>query len=216
MLFIALLSVAGGMGGFTSGASFWDNSAISSRLETQGYDPLSSYGLVMGGGGYAIASKLLIGGSGFGASYPKTESDSATAELSVGGGFFEIGWLFAPLDWLWLYPTFGLGGMGYTLHLVPVQGGQNFDSLLANPRYSATLGGGGLSATGALSAQFNIPMATGQGEGAIIGIAIKGQMIYSPMIGEWQVEGRDVVGAPKPSQMVPLVTGTLMFGGVSD
>jgi len=204
------------MGGFTSGASFWDNSAISSRLEAQGYDPLSSYGLAMGGGGYALVGHLLMGGSGFGITYPKSESDSATADLSLGGGFFEIGWLFAPADWFWIYPTMGIGGMGYGLHLVPVRGEQNFDSLLANPRYSATLGGGGFAATGALSAQFNIPFATGQGGGAIIGIVLKGQMIYSPMMTDCQTEGRDVLGAPEPSQLVPLVIGSLMFGGFWD
>jgi hypothetical protein len=216
-MFIAILvSATGGMGGFTAGASFWDNSAISSRLEAQNYDPLASYGLVMGGGGYALMGHLLMGGSGFDASYSRSESDSSVAELSIGGGFFEIGWLFAPSDWFWIYPTMGIGGMGYTLHLVPVQGQQDFDSLLVDPRYSATLGGGGFSATGAISTQFNIPMATGQGGGAIIGIALKGQMIYSPMMGDWQVEGRDVLGAPEPTALVPVVTGSLMFGGFGE
>lgn len=213
MLFTALISAAGGMGGFTSGASFWDNSAISSRLESQNYDPLSSYGLVMGGGGYALMGHLLMGGSGFGASYSKAETDSSVANLDMGGGFFEIGWLFTPTDWFWIYPTMGIGSIGYTLHLVPIRGKQDFDSLLVNPRYSATMGGDGFAATGALSAQFNIPFATSQGGGTIIGIALKGQMIYSPMMGDWQVEGRDVLGAPEPTALVPLVTGTLMFGG---
>ena len=216
-MFIAILvSATGGMGGFTAGASFWDNSAISSRLEAQGYDPLSSYGLVMGGGGYALMGHLIMGGSGFGTTYSRSESDSATAELDIGGGFFEVGWLFAPTDWLWVYPTMGIGSMGYSLHLVPVRGEQDFDSLLTDPRYSATLGGGGFAATGALNTQFNIPFATGQGGGAIIGVVIKGQIIYSPMMGDWQVEGREVLGAPEPTDLVPLVTGSLMFGGFGD
>ncbi len=216
MIILTLISAAGGMGGFTAGASFWDNSSVSSRLEAQGYDPLSSYGLVMGGGGYALMGHLLMGGSGFGVNYSKSESDSATAELSLGGGFFEIGWLFSPTDWFWIYPTMGIGSVGYGLHLVPVRGEQDFDSLLTDPRYSATLTGGGFSATGALNTQFNIPMATGEGGGAIIGVVIKGQIIYSPMMGDWQIEGRQVMGAPNPSALVPLVTASLMFGGFGE
>lgn len=109
----------------------------------------------------------------------------------------------------------GIGSVGYSLHLVPVRGEQNFDSLLADPRYSATLRGG-FAATGAFSAQFNIPMATGQGGGAIIAIAIKGQMVYAPMIRDWQTEGREVIGVPEPTTILPLVTGNLMFGGFGD
>lgn len=216
MLFIALVSVAGGMGGFTAGASFWDNSAISSRLETQGYDPLSSYGLITGGIGYGIIGNLLIGGSGFGASYPKSESDSASVSLELGGGLFEMGWLFVPADWFWLYPTFGIGGGGCNLKLVPVDGQQNFDSLLVDPRYSATLGWAGFATSGALTTQLNIPFGVGGDGGSLVGLAIKGQMIYLPFVGPWQTEGRDVVGAPKPSQLIPLVTASLMFGGVGD
>lgn len=204
------------MGGFTAGASFRDNSAISSRLEAQGYDPLSSYGLVMGGSGYALMGHLLMGGSGFGVTYPKSESDSATARLSLGGGFFEMGWLFSPTDWFWIYPTMGIGSMGYALHLVPIRGEQNFDSLLTDPRYSATLTGGGFAVSGALNTQFNIPMATGQGGGAMIGVVIKGQFIYSPTMGNWQIEGREVLGAPEPSALIPLVTASLMFGGFGE
>lgn len=79
-----------------------------------GYDSAPT-GLVFGGGGGALISRVWVGGKGFGLYVDSVNTSRGTTTLTGGGGGGELGYaVIANQHWL-IVPFFGAGAFGYSL-----------------------------------------------------------------------------------------------------
>ncbi|RKY05302.1 hypothetical protein DRP77_01400 [Candidatus Poribacteria bacterium] len=141
-LFIPLIllpSIApadGGRGGVAMTYSFLDLSELNGGLKAGGYPELGERLFSVGGGGHAVIGDLIIGGSGWGG-VAEAENEGRAASLRIGGGFFEIGYLFEFKPFFQLAPVIGIGGVGVTLSLERLEEGRErsltWEELLENP-----------------------------------------------------------------------------------
>ena len=128
------LKQGGGFGHFQAGMNLGYFPSLTKYLgkpEVLGdsYAPQNG-GIQLGGGGYGIVGKLLLGGSGYFSGFNPVKTDSASVTLSCGTGLFNIGYLMKSSDRWLLFPFVGIGGSGITLKLANQtdSGGIYFDS----------------------------------------------------------------------------------------
>ena len=194
---------AGGFGGYGIGMAFPGISALKTRLQAHGLE-LQPPMMVQGGQGYGFAGKLILGGFGFGGSL-RAENPDLIAELSGGGGGFEIGRIHkAGPGWVALMAT--LGGFGYMLTLRPKLEDVDFDSLIAHPRRVARIGTG--SPMLGVSGMAVFPVVS------FFSLGVKAGAYFLPMAEKWILEdGATVFNAPKLDPLTYSVQLMLLFGG---
>lgn len=109
---------SGGFGFFEAGIAGNTNNKVQSRL--QGATLLgnnftfSTPGLHIGGRGLAVFGDFLMGGGGYGSSFTGS-TEAGEASLSIGGGFFDVGYLLMKKNRTHLYTFVGFGGGGGSL-----------------------------------------------------------------------------------------------------
>lgn len=112
---------AGGFAHFQGGVNLGYFPVLNQHLTQpevlgQSYRPHEE-GLQIGGGGYGLIGKLLLGGSGYFTGFSPVKADSASVTLSSGTGLFNIGYLLKG-DARWIvFPYVGIGGSGITLRI---------------------------------------------------------------------------------------------------
>ena len=78
----------------------------------------AQYGYTIGGGGWSLLHRrLVIGGRGFGLFSPRIGSDRGTAEITAGGGGFQLGVAAVNRDPWILIPYVGGGGGGISMEI---------------------------------------------------------------------------------------------------
>jgi hypothetical protein len=124
----------GGFGHFQAGVSLGYYPSLTSYLVRpdilgDSYSP-QNQGIQLGGGGYGLVGKILIGGSGYFSGFKPVTTDSASASFSSGAGLFNMGYLLKNNEKWLLFPYAGIGGSGITLKLSNQSdsGGIYFDS----------------------------------------------------------------------------------------
>ncbi|MCS7213199.1 MAG: hypothetical protein NZ927_03125 [Candidatus Calescibacterium sp.] len=84
---------------------------INSFLKRKGYPQLEALPLSIGGGGYAIIGRIIIGGEGRGVITGGTgENQNYKTSFSLGYGYINIGYNIFSTKQINLYPTVGIGG----------------------------------------------------------------------------------------------------------
>ncbi len=110
----------GGFGYFNAGIGGPLSKAIETRLQGPtlfgNTFNFSSIGRTMGGKGFSIFNNFLIGGGGYGTTVLGNSSNSEV-KLSIGGGFFNFGYLFVKKERTFMYGFGGIGGGGSTLEI---------------------------------------------------------------------------------------------------
>jgi len=205
-MMLLLLSISGGMGGFSYFSVGYDaqtlNQAFAGKIE--GF-PSSGWG--SGGGGFAIINNFLIGGFGFGSSM-HAEGDSLFAEVSCGGGFFEVGYIY-PFWKLFGMVELGIGGIGTDIFMHEPLGDASFDEVLDDPGRTTRISAGGIGFMG--------------GAGLIVKLSpfcflsLRGMYIYSPSQPDWRFEdGSNCTGGPDMNPSSWVLSVGIMFGGVGE
>lgn len=115
------LKASGGFGYFVAGVSGTANTKIQTRLQSatllgNGFS-FNTPGLHFGGRGYGVFGKFLMGGGGYGSSFSGT-TNAGEAKLSVGGGFFNVGYFIVQKPTTYLYAFGGFGGGGGSLKVI--------------------------------------------------------------------------------------------------
>lgn len=134
----------GGFGYATVGVAFGDYGRTDRSLALPGPVEWSRGSLIVGGGGrLLIAGRLLLGGKGFALMQPQVHTDSARTWMLGGGGGLELGFVVVNRRGWLVFPTFGVGGLGWSLEILnrgtaPIQAGDR--TLAAGGRLEASAG----------------------------------------------------------------------------
>ena len=201
----------GGFGGFTVSGSSINVSDLNSAFQNSKYPELSRNLFMLGGGGFALVNHLLIGGEGFGGS-STVESESVKTSYSVGGGFFNLGYVLPVLKAVNIYPIVGVGGVGHSLSFRPRLFDVTFSDLLRNPSRVSSISAGSFALNFSLAIHIVEPF-----KGApFVGFFLRGGYIYSLNKADWKLEdGGEILGGPEANLSFPFATFGIIFGGRS-
>lgn len=113
-------------------------SSINEKLTHLGYSPsLGDVLIAIGGSGYWMQGKVLIGGMGMGSigssSEAKINGTNLVAEMSVGLGFFEVGYFLVSENNYSFATIIGIGGGGYNLSVRSKDDVVDFNTLVSSP-----------------------------------------------------------------------------------
>lgn len=206
-------SNGGGFGGYQVMYLTPDFTTLNNAFQTAHYDSINFSGGIytQGGGGYAVANGVLIGGFGFNGSMV-SESGSISIKSEFSGGFFELGISIFKSGLINIYPLLGVGASNVKLKLRTIQKDATFQNVLSNPARLSTIKTGGFAIEPAIIFQFWIKGKKTQP----LSILIKVSYLYLPKKADWTFgDGAEVLGGPdfKPGGLA--ITSGIFFGGGS-
>jgi hypothetical protein len=201
----------GGMGFLAIGTHQLDLDDLNGALLPFGFLPFRDRALSLGGAGWGIRGRWMIGGEGQGLIVPSRESGGLQTRLNIGYGLFDVGYRIVATDALDVFPMLGVGGGGILVDITP-RGAFNFDDVLADPGRGSRLRG----ASFALSTSIGVVVKargrrTRHGEGGLA-IGARAGYVFATDPDEWKLnEEGDVAGVPEVSFSGPFAG--LMLGG---
>lgn len=186
--------------------------SLSEKLQQQGFEEIKQTGLSMGGGGYGIAGRVVLGGWGAGFTQKATKAvANQEAQVSVGYGFFNIGYVLLRSGNLQVFPMLGIGGGGVILQITQKATSYDFDPLLASPNKMVQLSTGGLLLELAMGIHYLLPLSMGlEGVGGIL-LGLRAGYVYTPSEADWKMSDVEVLGGPDMRPTGPYLC--LMIGG---
>ncbi len=196
----------GGGGYFSFGVSFLNLDKLNRVLGDNNRAQFRSSFLNIGGGGYGVLNRVVIGGEGFGILSQKRDKGSFRSVLSGGYGFFNLGYIIYEGGRLRFYPVIGIGGSGLNLKIFEVAE-VNFKDAVENPKkiFEASLSS--LSVKSELGVDYKIG---GRYGGWVLGLRVG--YVFSPIVGDWKM-GDEVVLRNGPEVGVNGFYLRLNFGG---
>jgi hypothetical protein len=182
------------------------------------YSP-SREGIQLGGGGYGVLGRLLLGGSGYFSGFNPIQTDSASVSLSSGTALFNAGYLLKKTERWLIFPYAGVGGTGLSLRLANRQdsGGIFFDR---NQGISfgeiSKLSLGGIASEVGISFKYFITTCTEDSpHGALmIGFDLGCQASFFTSNKWSDGKGRTLTGPNSLSGYLPYIRITLGGGGI--
>jgi hypothetical protein len=194
---------SGGRGFFMIGVQYMDLEDLNIALLDRGYPDFDETFLTLGGGGFAVRNRVLIGGEGHGLLQSQQTSPNGALRtgLFAGYGMFNVGYQVVRSRSLALYPLLGIGGGGTTL-LIRERATVSFDDVLRDPGRSSSLTKGALLVGGAVGGDWFLPFGSARG-GLILGF--RAGYTYAPLDAEWRMDGTDVAGGPSAELTGPYV-----------
>ncbi len=197
---------SGGFGYFGPMLAMTDVDGFNEVFAQNGFGELDQLYWLIGGGGYALVNRVIIGGSGAGGSQA-VSSGSVRCRVEMGGGQFELG--YAPLitKHLFVGAALGIGAWGYTVTLEPTSGDElNLDSLLARPGRTSQASASRMTMTPELIVHIPISFA---------GVQLKAGYLFSPTTPEWNLaDGNKLLAGPELSNGAVFVNLNVAFGGM--
>ena len=183
-----------GVGGVLLGISSRSVESLNSRLRAGGYGTFPSTAFSFGGWGWGIRGNWVFGGSGTGF-VNQVDGQIATATLSGGLGFFELGYRVESAKASQVVGFAGFGGGGYTLKLVPLEVEQDFNQILRHPRTGSEMTGGQVLAK--LGVQIDwIGPKFGKEKRTNLTVGVRLEYIIGLTSPAWKVENVDLRNAP--------------------
>ncbi len=213
VLFVAAPAVCfgrtwgGGFGYFGPTVGMTDVDGLNQVFSRNGYiSEFSSMHWLMGGGGYALINRVVIGGSGAGGTQ-SIASNNTRCRLEIGGGHFEVGYMPLVMKHLFLGPALGIGGWSYSLTLEPTAGDvQNLDSLLAHPGRTSQVSLSRLTLTPEIIV--HVPI-------SFVGVQLKAGYTYAPTGQDWTMaDGNKLLNGPKIASGTVFANVNVAFGGM--
>ena len=205
----------GGKGYFAIGWSALDLEPLNDALVAAGYPRFSEDFLSLGGGGYGVIGRFVIGGQGHGYLGEGRDATLGTqnyrSDLIAGMGFVDLGWVLWSGERTTLTPIVGLGGGGLSVEIEELAA-PTFDEVLAQPGHRSDLSTGGFLVD--LGVDFDVLLGRDFEEhrgGFLLGV--RAGWILSPIHGGWQLEDRDIAGGPDFGITGPYVRFLLGGGG---
>ncbi len=197
----------GGMGVFGPTLGLIDFKELNKRLTEAGIEKLSFQHWMFGGGGYAIANRVIFGGAGWGGTQTVT-SESVACRVSYAGGEFRAGYAVLELKHLLIAPSLGIGGSSYTIELEPYdKPAPNFDSLLHTPGRYASMSYSGFILNPHLAVIIPI---------SFVGVELRGGYTFGPFASGWQLKDNTALrSGPKMANANLFFSLNVLFGGFS-
>jgi len=203
---------SGGMGYSILGKSFINLGDLNSHLESRGYTAMSDNFFTVGGGGHAImGNRWIIGGEGFSLLGDDVTGNNHKQSITIGCGFFNLGYVVYSIHDLIVYPMLGIGGGGMSFKISEDISSVTFDNILDDPERNTEITtseflldlGGGISYL----------LSFGKDETDMGGmfIGIRGGYMISPFRGDWMLDDIEITGAPDMGIKGPYIR--IMIGG---
>lgn len=198
----------GGFGGLTINLAMPDVVDLNSHFKANNIPEVSGKLIGLGGRGFALVDRIVIGGSGYCAK-EFAESDSIRSELSISAGEFKIGYGLITSRFFNGIVDIGFGRVGYRLSLRPLLGDVHFDDLLKNPRRYCDLEAGHFLIHPEAMAVFSLPFRPI----SFFHIAVTGGANLNIFTEEWTYDQKRVLNAPEISLLTPVFSVNFLFGG---
>jgi hypothetical protein len=182
------------------------------------YSP-SRIGIQIGGGGYGVLGRLLLGGSGYFSGFKPMQTDSATVTFSSGTALFNAGFLLKKTERCLIFPYAGIGGTGLSLRLENHRdsGGIFFDKNQGIARGEISkLSLGGLASEIGISFKYFITTCTEDSPHGALMIGLDAGCMGAVFTSnQWSDgKGRTAVGPQRPNGFIPYLRITLGGGGL--
>ncbi len=213
LLFLSTLALgrttAGGYGAFGPTLALLNYDDINNTFQRYDFTKLNSQHWLFGGGGYALANRVLIGGAGWGGMQSVTsESLNLLCRLNYGGGEFRAGYAILDLKHLLVIAGLGIGGGGYSISLSPENRSvPSFDTLLAHPGRTSTLNFSGFN----LNPQIALILPI-----SFVGLELRGGYNFGPLGANWELgDGGILLQGPKMPGSNLWLSLNVIFGGFS-
>jgi hypothetical protein len=194
----------GGRGFFMIGVEQLDLTQLNEALATHGYPTFSERFLSLGGGGFAIRDRLIIGAEG----HAVVQSDKTTADgefrtrVMGGYGMFDIGYHILRAGRVAFYPIIGIGG-GATALEITERSTLDFEDVLDQPRRGARVTSAALLVGGGLGVEYFVAASRTRRGGFIIGA--RAGFNYAPLESNWKLDRTDIAGGPDAGFTGPYV-----------
>jgi len=202
-------SLTGGQGYFIIGQNTFDISNLNSALILKNYPSLSDKFLSIGGGGYGVVKKLLIGGEGI-ASVGNTLTNNNYKLTSMGAcGFFNLGYVIHRKNNLIIYPAIGIGGGIISLKISDTSQ-TTFDTILNTPQRNVELIKGAFLGKISLGSDWQIKPSPDAKPSLIIGCRIG--YIFPFIKSEWMTEEVKLTNEPEIGFAGPFIHFTVGLG----
>jgi hypothetical protein len=182
------------------GAMAVDLGPLNDRLSRAGYDEkLPSIFPMLGGQGFGLFNRFLIGGSGAGLVPRSTDLPANRRAGALGAwGTVDFGYQLVRINGFLLAPLVSLGGYGMSATLSS-RDASTFDATLANPSRGTTLTNKGLLAGASIMAKLiflgrgaDVP---GARSGFSLGLRVGG--LYGYPYRKWEADGVTAEDGPK-------------------
>jgi hypothetical protein len=207
----------GGAGFFLVGGTHAGLGDLNSALTSAGYQSFDRNGWTMGGGGYGLKNRLLIGGEGHGLMFASRATPSGRETRLQGGyGMFDIGTVIHSTDRATIYAVGGIGGAGVQLDIQDRDGtglgpdirDPTFDEVIRDPGRrskldrAAPLFGIGVGIDYFLS---------GSRGGFLVGA--RAGYRFTTSVDRWRLYGEEIIGGPDVGLTGPYVAFAIGGGG---
>jgi len=126
-------SIYGGMGFFMGGMRPYVVNDINTSLNNNGLPELNDSLISLGGGGYGIIDRFLIGGEGHGIVKKVTTSELYKTTFTGGYGVFDLGYVLTSSRKFLLYPMVGIGANVVDMQITQKET-IDFDDVLNDPK----------------------------------------------------------------------------------
>ena len=203
-----------GMGYSMFGTSTLDIDALNSRLKSKGYSGISDGFFSVGGGGHAIINnKVIIGGEGHTLLGDKVTIEKYESSVTVGYGFFNLGYILYSLNQLRLYPLLGIGGGVMNLKIREKPVSLSFDDVLDDPEKSVELSTSGFLMSFAVGMDYLLLLGGDEsGRGGLV-FGFRAGYTLSPFKSGWQLDEKEISDAPEMGITGPFIRMTFGGGG---
>ncbi len=145
MTWLIISQMSGGFGFFDVGVGSADLTPVNQALKEAGYDALPSSFLTLGGFGYRMRGRILLGGGGYSLVERRITSGNRVFAITGGAGFFEAGYMIARLGPVHLFPILSIGGGGISLTISDTAGVSFGDAVEGGQFRQVELEGGNLT-----------------------------------------------------------------------
>lgn len=201
---------AGGAGFFAIGIHSIDIASLNTRLDNAGYPTFASTTVSIGGGGYGVVNRILLGGEGHALLTGDKGVNGRDVSVGAGYGLFTLGYLFQPSSSLRVYPQLGFGGGGLELEIGSQGDAQEFDDVLDAPNRSATVGRASLLVRlgAGLEYEFSGPDETGG-----FRLGLRAGYMLAPVHSDWTLDETTLSGGPDATLQGPFLHLTIGGGG---
>ena len=207
-------------GPFTSGAGYLaiggaslDCGGLNAAMAGSGYSGFGGAFPTLGGGGYAVVDRLVLGGEGRAYLAKSRGNASFKASLAGGSGFFQIGWIVHAGRGFRVLPLIGLGAG--SIHLdITGSSPAPFGEVIADPKRSARLQTSGFLLDPGLAVEHWFGRRRAGRSRFFVGV--RAGYVFAPARSGWELEKMEIEGGPKLNLGGPhlrLVIGAGSAGG---
>jgi hypothetical protein len=187
---------------------------LNDRMSVNGFPSSSENVLSLGGGGWVIKNRFLIGGEGHALLGSEETTTDGAFETRLNGGYgqLDLGYRAYSTERLDVYPIIGLGGGTISVDLIE-RGTPTFDEILADPLTSTKLTADGFLLDLSVAMDVRLTMSDEEDGGQNgLAVGLRAGYTYSPNDWDWKVNNdTDAPGGPEIGVRGAYLR--LMFGG---